>query len=230
MGRRSAASAGGDRHGTFRRWVGWWSALLLSLWPLSGAAAADRPVAVVEDVSGSRDVRVMEYLYEGRRLSLKPDEGLVIGYLGSCLVETITGGEVTIGAERSRVDRGAVSRHKIACDAEKLLLTDAQSDAGGAMVYRNAPDKLAEPSGRIYGLSPALSVPAPGLVRLQRLDQPAPVIELEMTGLEADLSTNGVQLAPKGLYRVTIDARALVFRVDAGAKEHAPLISRLLRL
>jgi hypothetical protein len=225
MGRRGGPSPGGDRQGAVRRWLGWWAALLLSLWPLSGAAA-DKPVAMVEDVTGNRDVRVMEYLYEGRRVSLKPDEGLVVGYLGSCVVETITGGEVTIGTERSTVDRGVVSRHKIACDAEKLLLTDAQSDVGGAMVYRNS----TEQRGRIYGLSPVLSVSAPGVVQLQRLDQPAPTIELEMTGLEADLSNNGVQLVPKGLYRVTMGERALVFRVDASAKEKAPLISRLLRL
>ena len=190
------------------------------------AAAADRPVAIVEEVAGTTAVQVMEYLTEGRRLSLKPGDEIVIGYLGSCLIETITGGEITIGRERSAVQQGKVTRRQVTCDAEKLLLTGGQADVGGAMIYRDA----GRPTATIYGLSPALSVSAPGTVQLQRLDQPSVAIELEMTGSDADLAKNGVQLAPNGVYRATMGERVLVFRVDAAAKEHAPLITRLLRL
>jgi hypothetical protein len=201
-------------------------ALALLLVPTLGAAAGDRPVAIVEDVVGTTAVQVMEYLSEGRRLSLKPGDEIVIGYLASCLVETIAGGDITIGAERSLVEHGQVSRRRVACDADQLLLIGTPGDGGGAMIYRDAGRKEA----RIYGLSPVLSVSGPGTVRLQRLDQPTAAIELELTGSNADLETNGIQLTPNGLYRATMGDRILVFRVDAAAKERAPLIARLLRL
>jgi hypothetical protein len=205
-------------------------ALVGALAPACASAASGRPAAIVEDVSGAPDIKPMQYLSEGQRLSLKPGEEIVIGYLRSCVVETIAGGDITIGAERSLVERGTVSRRGVTCEAERLLPAAVKGDAGGAMIYRDTGHGAGRPEARIYGLSPVLSVAEPGLVRFQRLDQPASPIELELTRPEADLAKNGVLLAPNGLYRVSMGNRALVFRVDAAAKETAPLIARLLRL
>lgn len=211
-----------------RQAVGWLAMWLgaLSAFQLGSQAMAQTPAAIVEDVSGVGDLSVMQYVYPGRRLALGSDQQLVLGYLASCLVETITGGEVTIGTERSQVVNGIVQRRKIECTANRLLLTREESERSGAMVYR---DPL-QPQVTIFGLSPAISISSPATIRLQRIDQPAPAVEIEIAGLGADLSHKGIQLVPNGIYRASIGDRAITFRVDPGATDHAPIIARLLRL
>jgi hypothetical protein len=97
----------------------------------SVAAAADPfEVAVVESVSGnSSGVEFMDYLHLGQVIRLSPRETLVLSYKASCLRETITGGTVTVGLDRSQVQSGQVQRSVGRCGEGKKL-TDAQSVAG----------------------------------------------------------------------------------------------------
>jgi hypothetical protein len=190
-------------------------------------AAAQAPAAIVEEVSGVGDLGVMQYVYPGRQLDLRAGQRVVLGYLASCLIEAITGGQVTVGTERSQVIDGIVQRRKIECTPNRLLLTREETERSGAMVYR---DPL-QPQVTIFGLSPAISLTHPATIRLQRIDQPGAAIEIEITGLGADLAQQGIMLAPNGVYRASIDDRPIVtFRVDPDATDHAPLIARLLRL
>ena len=208
---------------------GWLAAGLSILGAIapSGHVTAQTPTAIVEDVSGVGDLRVMQYVYPGRRLVLGADQHVVLGYLASCLIEAITGGEVTVGTERSQVIGGIVQRHKVECSANRLLLTREETERSGAMVYR---DPL-QPQVTIFGLSPAISLTRPATIRLQRIDQPGRVVEIEMTGLGADLAEQGIVLVPNGIYRASIGDRPIVtFRVDPDATDHAPLIARLLQL
>src|ERR1700682_820215 len=75
--------------------------------PLSAAS----PVALVEDVRGNLPgVEFMDYLDAGQVIQLGPQDTIVLSYLKSCMHETITGGAVTIGTERSEVNSGTGGR------------------------------------------------------------------------------------------------------------------------
>src|SRR3954463_11959808 len=62
------------------------------------------PIALVEDVkSATAEVEFMDYVGRGQVIKLEARDLLVLSYLKSCEHETITGGTVTVGAERSDV-------------------------------------------------------------------------------------------------------------------------------
>jgi hypothetical protein len=99
----------------------------------SVAAAADPvEVALVESIRGnSSGVEFMDYLRVGRVIHLDPHETIVLSYKASCVRETITGGTVTVGIDRSQVQSGKVKRFDGRCDAGKMVLTGAQSEIAG---------------------------------------------------------------------------------------------------
>ena len=69
------------------------------------------PTALVEDVkSATAEVEFMDYVGKGQTIRLEPRDVLVLSYLKSCEHETITGGTVVVGAERSDVQGGQVVR------------------------------------------------------------------------------------------------------------------------
>ena len=79
------------------------------------------PTALVEDVkSTTADIEFMDYIGTGQVIKLQPGDVLVLSYLKSCEYETITGGTVTVGAERSEVQDGKIARAKVACDGGKI--------------------------------------------------------------------------------------------------------------
>jgi hypothetical protein len=72
------------------------------------------PTALVEDVkSASAKVEFMDYVGSGQVIELAPGDILVLSYLKSCEHETITGGTVRVGLEKSEVQGGKVSRRKV---------------------------------------------------------------------------------------------------------------------
>jgi hypothetical protein len=94
------------------------------------------PTALVEDVQGARaDVEFMDYVGPGQVIRLGPGDVLVLSYLKSCEHETITGGTVKVGAERSEVKDGQIIREKIACQG-KMQLTSEQASQGAASAFR----------------------------------------------------------------------------------------------
>jgi len=75
----------------------------------ASAALAGEPVAIVERTQAvSADIAAMDTLRTGQVLDLKRDGRLVIGYVNSCIRETIVGGTVRIGKDESRVENGRV--------------------------------------------------------------------------------------------------------------------------
>jgi hypothetical protein len=95
------------------------------------AAANPSEVAVVESISGnSSGVEFMDYLHLGQVIRLNNRETLVLSYKASCVRETITGGTVTVGLDRSQVQSGEVQRSVGRCGEGKSELTGAQSIAG----------------------------------------------------------------------------------------------------
>ena len=99
--------------------------------PSLATAAEPVEVAVVESISGSSSgVEFMDYLHVGQVIRLSPHESLVLSYKASCLQETITGGTVTVGLDRSQVRSGEVQRSVGRCGEGKPELTGAPSIAG----------------------------------------------------------------------------------------------------
>src|SRR5260370_11210272 len=144
------------------------------------AASAQSPVAIVEDVKGQiAGLEVMDYLVSGRTLRLKRDEIVVIGYLKSCVRETIHGGTVEIGDEHSTVEAGVVERGKVECDAQDMMTTSGQplDSTGyilrdGAGASQRLPEVPPEPDPQftLYGSSPLIELNGRGPLVIAPLD------------------------------------------------------------
>jgi hypothetical protein len=204
---------------------------------------AQAPVAVVEDVSGkTAGVEFMDYVFAGKVIRLAPSDSLVLDYMKSCWHEDIVGGTVTVGAEQSQVKDGRVRRTKVECDGGKMALTTQQASKSGAMVFRSGP-KATPPAGALpapqltlYGLSPVVDIKGGGHLVIERLDQPADKIDVTIAdhqlfrGALFDFAKDNKELAAGGLYRASVGAHQVVFKIDPYARPgEAPLLSRLLR-
>jgi hypothetical protein len=87
---------------------------------------------LVESVSGNPSgVEFMDYVQAGQIIRLGPHDTIVLRYMNSCLLETITGGTVTVGTYSSQVQSGEVRRTEEECNVGRMVLTGAQSDIGG---------------------------------------------------------------------------------------------------
>ena len=99
----------------------------------TGAWAADlSEVALVESLTGTpRSVQLMDYVRTGQVIRLGPQETIVLSYQALCVRETITGGTVTVGIERSQVQSGEVTRTGGRCEPGRIVLTGAESHIAG---------------------------------------------------------------------------------------------------
>ena len=192
-------------------------------------------VAIVEESEGDTgEAQLFDMLEAGQVITLGSGGRLVLGYLRSCWRETITGGEVTIGAEHGTVARGRVFRELVECDGGSLILTDAQSDKAGAMVYRAPPgeDGAAPPQVILFSLTPAFRVSgAVAEVAVERLDGEMPAMTLPVRRGAADMAETGHRLAPGGRYRASAGEAHVTFAVDRLAEaQGGPLIGRIVFL
>jgi hypothetical protein len=198
-------------------------------------ASTQSPVAVIEDVKGNpAGVEVMDYVEVGRVINLGPQEAIVLGYLQSCWRETIIGGTVTVGPERSDVQGGMVERSTVACEAGKMPLTAPLANKSGTMVFRGV---QGSPQLTLYGLSPIFEVRPGGTLVIARIDKPGEQHEVALRaeqlvrGIFLDLATVGITLTGGGVYRAKAGAQEIVFKIDHDAKPgQTPIVGRLLRL
>jgi hypothetical protein len=209
------------------------------------------PTALVEDISSTTtDVEFMDYVGAGQVITLQPRDVLVLSYLKSCAHETITGGTVRIGTERSEVEGGKIVRAKVRCSGGKMQLAAQTANASGASSFRL---QSADIQPVLYALPPMIQLPklAPNDKRtltIERIDQRGERIEVaiaEDSGAFYDLAkTDAKPLARGGVYRATLGTLKVTFKVDARAKtakakagkksgkaksEKLPVVSRLLR-
>src|SRR5215472_11194220 len=99
------------------------AALAISSPALARAPAPLVPTALVEDVkSASADVEFMDYVGTGQVIKLEPSDVLVLSYLKSCEHETITGGTVRVGSDKSEVEGGKIVRTKVPCNGRNMKL------------------------------------------------------------------------------------------------------------
>jgi hypothetical protein len=213
-------------------------ALAISSQALARAPAPLVPTALVEDVkSASADVEFMDYVGTGQVIKLEPSDVLVLSYLRSCEHETITGGTVRVGRDKSEVDGGKIARAKVPCNGGNMKLTSQQANASAASSFR-LQNAAFEPT--VYALPPVLEIPKMRdgdgrTLVLQRTGRPIERFAVELDEALAnggfyDLAKTNARLQRNAVYTVTLGDRKFTFKVDAKAKTgKTPLISRLLR-
>jgi len=196
------------------------------------------PTALVEDVkSASAKVEFMDYVGSGQVIELAAGDVLVLSYLKSCEHETITGGTVRVGLEKSEVQGGKVSRRKVLCNGGNMKLSSQEANANAASSFR-LQNATFEPT--VYALPPVVEIPKtrPGESRtliLERANRSSERFAIEIdeslaNGGFYDLAKTDTRLRPGALYTATFASHKVTFKVDAKAKTgKAPVVSRLLR-
>ena len=203
--------------------------------PMARPATAQQPVAIVEDVrSATADVQVFDYLRPGQVIQLGKSGVLILGYLRSCLRETITGGRVTIGNMESVVKEGQIVREVVECDGGRSKLTPAEASKSGVIVFRAPGAASSRADARpilIYSASPIFTFDASvDQVVIRRLDVAGETMVLRVNGRALDLAALGKRLAPGARYEAHAGGKAQIFEVDRHASpEGEPLIGRLIR-
>lgn len=209
---------------------------------LTASAAAQVPVAIVEELQGKVDgVEFMDYVAPGKVIKLGPKAMVVLGYMKSCWRETITGGTVVVGAEKSMVHLGDVQRVKVDCDESGIQLSDreASQSAGSAFRNLNSDQRAATsttPELTLYGLSPIVEVRSGGILVIERIDAPGEryIVPLGSNSLVRgkfyDLAKAKKSLTAGGTYSASLGSRKTTFKIDSHAMPGAtPIIGRLLR-
>ena len=207
--------------------------------PVSARAPAPLvPTALVEDVkSTTADVEFMDYVGNRQVVKLGPSDVLVLSYLKSCEHETITGGTVVVGSERSDVQGGQVVRTKVPCDGGNIQLSAQQADQSAASSFRL---QSAATVKMLYARAPMVQLPRPlanddRVLVIGRTDVPGEThrfnISDAMIGARFfDLATTNLSLAPGATYDATIGSHKVSFRIDPNvASASTPIVSRLLR-
>ncbi len=198
--------------------------------------AADAPSAIVEDISGSSNsVQFMDYLTPGRKIKIGHGNRIIIGYLQSCVRETIAGGQITIGQKQSIVVGGKVTRERVECDGGNLQNLTAKGSGSAVTVFRAKPggkSKLPRSQLTIYGTTPFVSLSAKiSKLNVTRLDKKSQPIAIKVDGDISDFAKHKVQLSPGGLYRIKAGTKSLVFSVDPLAEDTSiSLLQRLIKL
>lgn len=192
--------------------------------------AAGAAVAILEEISGaSGDHGAFDELKAGDRIELGTKGSAIVGYLDSCVRETIQGGTVTIAPGQSKVEGGQVSRETIACEATQLVLSEDEAGKSATVAFRGPPweDDL-----RQIVPSPSPLVLAKGKqVAIKRLDGDEAPITLPLKDGRADLAAQNVALTPGGFYELTVGKKQTVIKIDPEAQPGPmPAMSRLVRL
>jgi hypothetical protein len=197
------------------------------------------PTALVEDVkSTTAGVEFMDYLGTGQVIKLEPRDVLVLSYLKSCAHEIITGGTVSVGAERSEVQGGNIVRAKVPCDGGKMRLTSEQANTSAASAFRL---QSVDHEPVLYARVPMIQLPKlhadeSRTLVIERTDRPVERFEIKIDERLADggfydLAKDNKTLTRGATYNASIGLRKITFKVDARAKSsNAPVVSRLLRI
>src|SRR5262245_50316772 len=133
------------------------AALAISSSALARAPAPLVPTALVEDVkSAYADIEFMDYVGTGQVIKLAPNDVLVLSYLKSCEHETITGGTVRIGPDKSDVEGGRIIRARVPCNGGNMKLSAHQPNTSAASSCR-LQNAAFEPT--VYALPPVVQIP-----------------------------------------------------------------------
>jgi hypothetical protein len=215
----------------------------LALLALAGPAAAQSPVALVEDVQGKvTGAEFMDYVTPKTVIKVPAGGSVTISYMKSCQREKISGlGTVIIGSDESFVQFADFKREKTDCDsAQSHATTKATSEAAATVLRSLADDKNTaskiKPQLTIYGTSPVVEAKGKGMLVMERLDIKGEKQQIELNGSQTkgkfyDFVGANRALAPGGTYAATFGTSKIVFRIDPQPKPGAtPIVGRLIRL
>ena len=217
-------------------------AVCLGLLALASPAAADSPVAVVEDIQGKvTGAEFMDYVTPKAVIKIGDGGSVILSYLKSCRRETISGaGTVVVGTEESAVHLAEVKAEKTNCDPNQANATTRETSGVAATVLRSVDSSkaasLPQPQLTLYGASPLVEAKGRGKLIIRRLDVAGERQEISLGGTQLkgrffDFASEDVALVPGGLYAATFKSSQIVFQVDAQAKPGAtPIVGRLLRM
>jgi hypothetical protein len=215
-------------------------AVCVSLLALASPAAAEPPVAVVEEVSGKvTGAEFMDYVAPKAVIKIGAGGSIVLSYMQSCRRETISGiGTVIVGTEESVVHLADVKAEKTACDSNQShAINRATSEVAAAVMRSVVPiNTLPKPQLTLYGTSPFVQAKGRGTLVMERLDVTGERQQIDLDGKQLkgrffDFASANRALAPGGVYAATFGASKIVFRVDPWAHPGAtPIVGRLLRM
>jgi hypothetical protein len=218
-------------------------AVCIGLLALAGPAAAESPVAVVEDVQGKvTGAEFMDYVTPKTVIKVQAGGSVTISYMKSCQREKISGlGTVIIGSDESFVQFADVKREKTDCDSSQSHATTKATSEAAATVLRSLGDKKdAGPKIRtqltLYGASPMVEAKGKGTLVVERLDVKGERQQIELNGSQPkgkfyDFASVNRTLTPGGVYSASFGPSKIVFLVDEKAKPGAtPIVGRLIRL
>src|SRR4051812_43993851 len=194
---------------------------------LSGASSAQAPApliptALVEDIkSDTVDVHFMDYVGNGQVIKLEPRDTLVLSYLKSCEFETITGGTVIVGAERSDIRDGQIVRAKVLCDGGKMRLNPRQASKSAASAFRLQSANI-EP--KLYARTPVVQFPKvlaseDRTLLIKRIDRLGERHKFKIDDTIAaagfyDPTKSGISLTRGAIYDASLGGHNLTFWID----------------
>lgn len=203
--------------------------------PAIGQVQPAPPVAIVEDVNGAQaGVGVFDYLQAGHQIRLSVGDKLVLGYLASCLRETIHGGEVTVGTDQSVVTGGLVIREEVECDGGSAELSVAEASQSGVITFRQGPGSEGRGTRsnpiRIFSLQPVFvfTEQTPELT-IHRLDRSQVDLRFPIRKTWLNFADHDLSLVSGGLYEARVGAAKLVFEIASHASVGGPLVGRVIR-
>jgi hypothetical protein len=217
-------------------------AVCIGLLALAGPAAAESPVAVVEDVQGKvTGAEFMDYVTPKTVIKVQAGGSVTISYMQSCQREKISGlGTVIIGTDESFVQFADVKREKTDCDSSQSHATTKATSEAAATVLRSLGDKKDGPKIKtqltLYGASPMVEAKGKGTLVVERLDVKGERQQIELNGSQPkgkfyDFASVNRTLTPGGVYSASFGPSKIVFLVDEKAKPGAtPIVGRLIRL
>jgi hypothetical protein len=204
---------------------------------LTGAAVAEPPVALVEELQGKvTGAEYMDYVTPGQVIKIGPGGSIVLSYLKSCRRQTISGiGTVIVGSDESKVHLADVKDETVDCDASHAHATVRETSEAAATVVRGIAAPPA-PQLTLYGASPIFEATGRGTLMLERLDEAGERQKIEIGGNQIkgrffDFARTNRALVPGGTYVARFKESKIVFRIDPQSKPGAtPLLGRLLQM
>ena len=200
---------------------------------ISTPAHAEPISVIVEEISEPVGaVAPMDLLVEGKVIKLGKGSTLVLGYLRSCLRETITGGTITIGVYRSIVVDGKRTVEQVTCDGGTIDSDAKKSPSALGAVFREQGKhgKLPKPERTLFGVSPIIRVAAASKeLEIRRLDNPKqPPIKLSVGNGLVDVGKAGIKLEPGGLYYISDGLTGQVVKISLLARDDVSVLSKFL--
>src|SRR5450631_612639 len=206
----------------------------------AASAAAESPVAVVEEVRGKvSGAEFMDYVTPKTVIKLGPTGSVVLSYMTSCRRETISGiGTVIVGTDESMVQFSDVKSERMDCDSSRSHETTRETSEVAATVLRSLGSNAStiKPQLTLYGASPIVEARGRGTLLIERLDSTGERQQIDLNGNQLkgrffDFAGANRTLTPGGTYLATFGTSKVVFRIDPLAKPgQTPIIGRLLRM